>query len=71
MKTRKINYRSILIYLALLVIPIVLIALLYPILPVIQLPHLDVNGPIIRTLDKHVYYILALIPIFVYSRIKR
>jgi hypothetical protein len=71
MKSRKINYRAILINLALMVIPILLVALLYPILPVIQLPHLDVNDPTIRTLDKHVYYILALIPIFVYYKIKR
>jgi hypothetical protein len=71
MKSRKINYRSILIYLALLLIPILLIVVLYPILPVIQLPHLDVTGPTIRTLDKRLYFILAFIPIFVYYRIKR
>ena len=64
MKTRKINYKSILINVALLVIPFVLIAILYPVLPVITLPHLDVTGPTIRTTDKHVYYLLALIPIF-------
>jgi uncharacterized membrane protein len=70
LKSRKINDRSILINLALLVIPVVLIAILYPHLPVIQLPHLGPNGSTIRTMDKHFYYLLALIPIIVYTRLK-
>jgi hypothetical protein len=71
MKSRKINYRSILINLAFLVIPIILVALFYPYLPVIQMPKIGINGPYIRTMDKHVYYLLALIPIFAYNRLKR
>jgi uncharacterized membrane protein len=71
MISRKINYRSILIIIALLVIPIVLVAVLYPILPVIQVPRLGLNGRYLKTVDKHVYYLLALIPIFIYYRLKK
>jgi hypothetical protein len=70
MKSHKINYRSILIIIALLAIPIVLVAILYPILPVIQVPRIGLNGRYLKTVDKHVYYLLALIPIFIYYRLK-
>lgn len=71
MKTRKINYRGILIAFAILVIPVGLMAILYPILPTIQVPRLGLNGPYVKTVDKHVYYLIALIPIFLYFRLKK
>jgi len=71
MKSWKIPYRTILIVIALLVIPIGLVAVLYPILPVIQVPRLGPGGHYFKTVDKHVYYLLALIPIYFYYRIKK
>jgi hypothetical protein len=70
MNSRKINYRSVLISIALVAIPIALVAILYPILPVIQVPRLGLNGRYLKIVDKHVYYLLALIPIFIYYRLK-
>jgi len=40
MEFRKINHRTILTSIALLVIPIALVAILFPILPIIQVPAL-------------------------------
>ena len=71
MKSRKINYRNVLIFIALLVIPIVLVAIFYPILPVFQVPRIGPNGRYLKTVDKHVYYLLALIPVFIYYRLKK
>jgi hypothetical protein len=44
MNSRKINYRSILVNIALLAIPIALVTILYPSSPVIQVPRLGLNG---------------------------
>jgi uncharacterized membrane protein len=71
MKTLKIHYQTILIALALLVIPIGLVAALYPILPTIQVPRIGVSGRYFKTVDKHVYYLLALIPIYFYYQLKK
>lgn len=71
MKSRKINYRTILIYAALLIIPITLVVILYPSLPIIRVPRLGLRGSYIKAVDKHVYYLMALIPAFVYYRLKK
>jgi hypothetical protein len=70
MKPPKIAIRSILTDGALLLIPILLIAVLYPILPVLQVPRLGINGSYLKTVDKHVYYLFALLPIFICHRLK-
>jgi hypothetical protein len=71
MKSSNIHYQTILIVIALLVIPIGLIALLYPILPAIQVPRIGLSGRYLKTVDKHAYYLLALIPIYIYYRLKK
>jgi hypothetical protein len=70
MKTFKINARVLWINAALLLIPIALVAVLYPILPVLHVPRLGLNGSYLKTVDKHVYYLLAIIPIVIYHRLK-
>jgi len=62
MEFRKINHRTILTSIALLVIPIALVAILFPILSIIQVPRLGLNGRYLKTVDKHVYYLLVMIP---------
>jgi hypothetical protein len=71
MKSKKIHYQTILIVLALLVIPLGLIAALYPILPVIQVPRIGLSGRYYKTIDKHVYYLLALIPVYIFYWLKK
>jgi hypothetical protein len=71
MKSSNIHYQTILIVLALMVIPLGLIAALYPILPVIQVPRIGLSGRYFKTADKHVYYLLALIPVYFYYRLKK
>jgi hypothetical protein len=71
LKSRKISYRSILINFALLAIPIILVAILYPNLPILKVPRLGFNGSYIKTVDKHIYYLLALIPITLYNRFNK
>lgn len=70
MKPLKTIYRSLLIYAVLLVVPILLMAILFPCLPVIQLPRLGLNGSYVMTLDKYFYYLLVLISCILFNRLR-
>ena len=59
------------IALAILVIPLVLVVIFYPALPILQLPRIGLSGSYVKTADKHVHYILALIPVVLYLRLSR
>jgi hypothetical protein len=65
---KKTNGRSILIDLA---VPILLVTILYTILPALEVPRLGLNRLYIKTLDIHIYYLLALIPVILYNRLKK
>jgi len=71
MKSPRIDRRTLWIGIALVAVPVLLVALLYPLLPTLIVPRLGLNGAYDRIVPKPVYFLLALIPVFVYFRLKK